>query len=92
MTCTLPADQIRQEGRLLFALLDAIDADGMMAATPNDGRWKEAKKRIAQSGDYPHDARLFYEMLAEIHSSGALAGTWIEPRWLTVKGRIAGAN
>lgn len=88
----MPDNRVRLEGRLLFALLDAVQDNGMMANAATEGRWRETKKRITRSGDYRNEAADLYELLAEVHSSGALAGTWMESRWLTVKDRLAGPN
>jgi len=93
MTHAIPLKEICQEARLLFALLDAVDSEDLIAGMPCQTRWRALKARInSGASHYENEADESYELLVEIGSSGAISGTWIEKRWLTTSARIQGGN
>jgi len=91
MTDAISIIQVRHEGRLLYVLLDAAEANGTLRGTAVEARWREGKERVQDSGDFEGEAALYFELLSELAASGKLAGTWIEQRWLTIKTRIPAA-
>ena len=92
MTGAISNELVRREGRLLFALLDAAEENGLLEDTAYELPWLEAKAGARQSENYQTDADLYFDLLSGLAASGRLAGSWIEARWLAVKSRVAGAN
>ncbi len=88
MTDTISYGQLRQESRLLFALLDAVASEGRIIGTENQTRWLALKSRINTGATYDEESAESYELLADLAHAGALRGTWIESRWLTIEARI----
>lgn len=88
MIHSISADQIHQEGRLLFALLDAIENEHLISGTPFQTRWRAIKARIDSGGDYEMEAEESFELLTEIEHSGAIRDTWMEQRWQATDARI----
>ena len=92
MTDMISIGQLRQEGRLLFALLDAIDSDDLIVGTQNQMRWKALKTRVNSGASYEDESIESYELLSDLALSRSLKGTWMESRWRTTDARIrAGA-
>lgn len=74
------------EAKLLYALLDAADADGLFGRSPFAAPWEELK-RMAEP--FPKiDRAELYHLAEAVAASGALDHTWMRARWLTVKGRV----
>ena len=92
MTREIDAREIWQEGRLLFALLDAIDAEGLISDTPFQSRWRVLKTRVDGGATYEAEAEDSYELLVEIARTGAISRTWMEQRWLAAEARIRDCN
>ncbi|MEI6467461.1 MAG: hypothetical protein WCQ89_22250 [Verrucomicrobiota bacterium] len=79
--------EIQSEGRLLYALLDAADEAGLLAAT-TAASWRETKTRILCGTPYEIEALICHRLLSELVQQGDLSGTWIEARWRTIVARI----
>jgi hypothetical protein len=79
--------RIQSEGRLLYTLLDAADAAGLLTAAIA-ARWRDTKTRIICGAPYEAEAGALHELLAELATAGALTGSWIEARWRTLAARI----
>ena len=92
MTRSWSVQEIRPEARLLFALLDATDCEGLISGTFFQSRWQTLKMRVDSGASYEGESEEFYELMVEIENSGALSGSWIEGRWLAVKARIRGGS
>jgi len=88
MILPMSSQEMAEEGRLLFALVDAVDCEGLIAATSFQSRWRVVKARIASGASCEEEAENLYELLAEIESSGAIRSTWVEKRWRTAAQRI----
>lgn len=50
MTDTISYGQLRQESRLLFALLDAVAGEGRMIGIEQQTRWQALKSRVKTGG------------------------------------------
>jgi len=74
------------EGRLLFALLDAADDQGLLVGTPCQGPWLVTRRQLIAT-NY-HEAASAWGLLVELEHCGALNGSWIQRRWRSVKARI----
>ena len=92
MTREIDAQEIWQEGRLLFALLDAIDAEGLISDLPLRSRWRMLKARVEGGATYEAEAEESYELLVEIARTGAINRTWMEQRWFAAEARIRDCN
>jgi hypothetical protein len=92
MTRKITAQEIRQEGRLLFALLDAINAENLISGTDFQSRWRALKTRVDSGAAYEAEAEELYDLLVEIARTRAIDGTWIEKRWRSADARIRGDN
>jgi hypothetical protein len=88
MTDTISYGQLRQESRLLFALLDAVASEGRMIGTEHQTRWQALKSRVNTGASFEEESPESYELLADLAHTGALHGTWIESRWLTLAARL----
>jgi len=72
--------------RLLFALLDAAEDDGLLRDFAGEARWQELKS-LASSQRYETEVGPFCSLLAELETGGRLEHTWILERWHEVKAR-----
>lgn len=79
--------RITEEARLLFALMDSADDEGLLRDTLLQARWQQSKDVVERSG-YEEAARLTYELLAALDGAHALDGTWISARWRAVVHRV----
>jgi len=86
------AREIRQESRLLFALLDAIDTEDLISDANLQSRWKALKSRVDRGADYEAEAEESYALLVELSRTCAIRGTWMESRWLAADARIRCTN
>lgn len=69
-------------------LVDAVDCEGLIAASSFQSRWRVVKARIESGASCEEEAENLYELLSEIESSGAIRSTWVEKRWRTAAQRI----
>lgn len=92
MTDSICSGQIRQEARLLFTLLDAIDSEGLLMADQNQTRWSALKARVNSGATCEEESDELYAVITELAHSGAIRGTWMERRWLTTEVRIRGGT
>lgn len=88
MIDSISSEQLRQESRLVFAMLDAIYSEGLIIGTENQTRWMALKGRVNTGASYDDVSFESYELLTEVAHSGAIKGTWMENRWLTIDARI----
>jgi hypothetical protein len=79
-----------EDARLLFALLDAADDDGLLRGFAGEARWREVKGR-GPTLRYQQEGNLFWELLDELDRAGKLDRTWMHERWRTLKTRTTGA-
>lgn len=82
---------LRREGRLLFALVDAL-AEWDKIPRETSGRWFELKARVERGSTYEDEAASLHEILLEIRSRGEMAETWIEARYRALALRTSGWN
>jgi hypothetical protein len=85
MTDKISYGQLRQESRLLFALLDAVASEGRMIGTEHQPRWQALKSRVNTGATYEGESTECYELLADL---ARLRGTWVESRWMMIDTRI----
>ena len=76
-----------EDARLLYALLDAAEDDGLMAGFAEAGRWRDVKRRAA-TVRFQQEGRLFWTLLSALERTGKLDSTWILARWISVKNRV----
>ncbi len=88
MMHAMASREMAEEARLLFTLVDAVDCEGLIAATSFQSRWRVVKARIESGASCEEEAENLYELLSEIESSGAIRSTWVEKRWRTAAQRI----
>ncbi len=88
MTREIEAQDVRQEARLLFALLDAIDSECLISDSGVQSRWRALKARVNGGSSYEAEAEDSYELLVKIARTARIRGTWMETRWLATEGRI----
>ena len=81
---------IAEDAKVLYALLDAAQAEALLRTDDLLARWHELKRRVDRSGYEPETEALF-NLLVAVDRSGALGGTWIRTRWLTIRHRIDSA-
>ena len=85
----MDAGRASQEGRGLFALLDAAASNGWLIGTPLEARWEEVRRQVIAGECYDARAVDMVELLEALEASGSLAGTWIGDRWRSIRARIA---
>lgn len=78
-----------ETARLLFALLDAADEDGLLRGCAREERWREVKQRSGASS-YHAEGALFWELLEELDRAGKLDGTWMQERWHAARSQSGG--
>ena len=70
--------------RLLFALLDAAEDDGLFRNFAGEARWRELKL-LAATQRFETEVSPFFSLLAELERAGRLEHTWMLERWHKVK-------
>jgi hypothetical protein len=91
MTGTRPPTRapFGSEGRVLYTLLDAAQAAGLIRDFALQQQWREIEARLKAKPHYFDEADAMHALLAEIEAEGSLAGTWIEERWRSVQQRAS---
>ncbi len=92
MTDLISSGQLKQEARLLFALLDAVDSERLIVGAQNQTRWTALKARINSGASYENEAHESYELLTALSDFGSIGGTWMESRWRTIDARMRGGD
>ncbi len=74
--------------RLLYALLDAADDDGLMRDWTHKEEWRNARAEAEHSGYVPL-MPLLIELMTALAEAGRLDRTWILRRWNDAKRKLA---
>ena len=72
-----------QDGRALYALLEAIEADGMMTEDEHVARWRELQGRILRLGHVAEPVQLL-ELLRRLERAGNIDNSWINAHWRNI--------
>jgi hypothetical protein len=81
---------IAEDAKVLYALLDAAEAAGLLAGDDILTCWRDLKQRVDRSGYEPETEGLF-NLLKAIDAAGLLGGSWIRLRWQSIRHRIDSA-
>jgi hypothetical protein len=76
-----------EESRVLFALLDAADEDGLLAKSGVEQRWCEIKLRLVDLS-CERESALMWDLLHELEQAKVLDNGWILERWRTVQMQV----
>ncbi len=79
---------VRNEGRILFTLLDAADCLHLLQDTAQQGRWHATKLAITRDSRYDEHAVEMLDLLMELRSAGVFEKSWIGERLSNVMLRI----
>ena len=87
---TLPEDcrDIRREGRVLFALLQALAEENLLAGSAGEDAWGGIVRRIQDHAHHEAEAEACYELLLLLEQEGRLGAPWVQSRWRAVRERI----
>lgn len=73
--------------RLLYALLDAADDDGLMGDWEHQEKWRGVRNQAERSGYIPVLPFLI-ELMTGLEEAGRLDHSWILRRWNAVKTKL----
>ena len=75
------------ETKLLYALMDAAEIDGLLRKTAFEARWLSLK-RSAEPLFAKLDRGDLYLLVGDIVAANLLKNSWMEERWLAVEQRV----
>lgn len=88
MSTTISLSRVREEARLLFALVDAIACDGRITGSAEASQWQSLQRRVNSGSSYESEGPALLDLLIALERSGAIAETWMEKRWRATAARL----
>ena len=73
-----------QDGRALYALLDAVEQDGLMRDDKHLKRWRELQVRVEKSS-YSEERVQLSELVKSMDRAGHLEDTWMKAHWGSIQ-------